>query len=135
MTPFSNTSTHKSDGCWSSGLIFGPLLFPQIHDIFHVFPQTREDVMEFLFASECRTGFRHLYRIAAVLKESRYKRSCGGLPAPSNQLDSFPFGLVMTWNKLPSVGGGIISWQVWKKEEKLRWHFRCSSGSLGSDDS
>uniref|UniRef100_A0A8C0HAU2 dipeptidyl-peptidase IV n=1 Tax=Chelonoidis abingdonii TaxID=106734 RepID=A0A8C0HAU2_CHEAB len=49
-----------------------------IHDIFHVFPQTRQDKIEFIFASECQTGFRHLYKITSVLKESRYKRSCGG---------------------------------------------------------
>uniref|UniRef100_A0A8C0HJE7 dipeptidyl-peptidase IV n=1 Tax=Chelonoidis abingdonii TaxID=106734 RepID=A0A8C0HJE7_CHEAB len=55
-----------------------------IHDIFHVFPQTRQDKIEFIFASECQTGFRHLYKITSVLKESRYKRSCGGLPAPSD---------------------------------------------------
>ncbi|XP_026528899.1 dipeptidyl peptidase 8 isoform X1 [Notechis scutatus] len=57
-----------------------------IHDIFHVFPQTQEDVVEFIFASECKTGFRHLYRISTVLKESNYKRSSGGLPAPSDFL-------------------------------------------------
>ncbi|CAM5087583.1 unnamed protein product [Natator depressus] len=55
-----------------------------IHDIFHVFSQTRQDEIEFIFASECQTGFRHLYKIISVLKESRYKRSCGGLPAPSD---------------------------------------------------
>uniref|UniRef100_A0A8C6XGW1 dipeptidyl-peptidase IV n=1 Tax=Naja naja TaxID=35670 RepID=A0A8C6XGW1_NAJNA len=37
-----------------------------IHDIFHVFPQTQEDVVEFIFASECKTGFRHLYRISTL---------------------------------------------------------------------
>ncbi|KAG8145210.1 putative Dipeptidyl peptidase 8 protein [Naja naja] len=57
-----------------------------IHDIFHVFPQTQEDVVEFIFASECKTGFRHLYRISTVLKESKYRRSSGGLPAPSDFL-------------------------------------------------
>uniref|UniRef100_A0A8C5SWD7 dipeptidyl-peptidase IV n=1 Tax=Laticauda laticaudata TaxID=8630 RepID=A0A8C5SWD7_LATLA len=57
-----------------------------IHDIFHVFPQTQEDVVEFIFASECKTGFRHLYRISTVLKESNYRRSSGGLPAPSNSI-------------------------------------------------
>ncbi|XP_006831589.1 PREDICTED: dipeptidyl peptidase 8 isoform X1 [Chrysochloris asiatica] len=55
-----------------------------IHDIFHVFPQRHEDEIEFIFASECKTGFRHLYKITSVLKESRYKRSSGGLPAPSD---------------------------------------------------
>uniref|UniRef100_A0A8C0UFZ2 dipeptidyl-peptidase IV n=1 Tax=Cyanistes caeruleus TaxID=156563 RepID=A0A8C0UFZ2_CYACU len=55
-----------------------------IHDIFHVFPQTHEDEIEFIFASECKTGFRHLYKVTSVLKESKYKRSCGGLPAPSD---------------------------------------------------
>ncbi|XP_038273755.2 dipeptidyl peptidase 8 [Dermochelys coriacea] len=55
-----------------------------IHDIFHVFSQTRQDEIEFIFASECQTGFRHLYKIISVLKESRYKRSCGGLPTPSD---------------------------------------------------
>uniref|UniRef100_A0A8B9G9Y2 dipeptidyl-peptidase IV n=1 Tax=Amazona collaria TaxID=241587 RepID=A0A8B9G9Y2_9PSIT len=55
-----------------------------IHDIFYVFPQTHEDEIEFIFASECKTGFRHLYRVTSVLKESKYKRSCGGLPAPSD---------------------------------------------------
>uniref|UniRef100_A0A669PBC1 dipeptidyl-peptidase IV n=1 Tax=Phasianus colchicus TaxID=9054 RepID=A0A669PBC1_PHACC len=55
-----------------------------IHDIFYVFPQTHEDEIEFIFASECKTGFRHLYKIVSVLKESKYKRSSGGLPAPSD---------------------------------------------------
>ncbi|XP_062439425.1 dipeptidyl peptidase 8 isoform X5 [Rhea pennata] len=55
-----------------------------IHDIFHVFPQAHEDEIEFIFASECKTGFRHLYKVTSVLKESKYKRSCGGLPAPSD---------------------------------------------------
>uniref|UniRef100_A0A663ER51 dipeptidyl-peptidase IV n=1 Tax=Aquila chrysaetos chrysaetos TaxID=223781 RepID=A0A663ER51_AQUCH len=55
-----------------------------IHDIFYVFPQTHEDEIEFIFASECKTGFRHLYKVVSVLKESKYKRSCGGLPAPSD---------------------------------------------------
>nr|XP_009943729.1 PREDICTED: dipeptidyl peptidase 8 isoform X4 [Opisthocomus hoazin] len=55
-----------------------------IHDIFYVFPQTHEDEIEFIFASECKTGFRHLYKVISVLKESKYKRSCGGLPAPSD---------------------------------------------------
>nr|KAF6499844.1 dipeptidyl peptidase 8 [Molossus molossus] len=31
-----------------------------------------------------KTGFRHLYKITSILKESRYKRSSGGLPAPSD---------------------------------------------------
>lgn len=57
----------------------------QIHDIFHVFPQTHEDEIEFIFASECKTGFRHLYKITSILKESKYKRSSGGLPAPSKK--------------------------------------------------
>uniref|UniRef100_A0A8B9TP33 dipeptidyl-peptidase IV n=1 Tax=Anas platyrhynchos TaxID=8839 RepID=A0A8B9TP33_ANAPL len=55
-----------------------------IHDIFYVFPQTHEDEIEFIFASECKTGFRHLYKVTSVLKESKYKRSSGGLPAPSD---------------------------------------------------
>uniref|UniRef100_A0A8D0R2V2 dipeptidyl-peptidase IV n=1 Tax=Sus scrofa TaxID=9823 RepID=A0A8D0R2V2_PIG len=55
-----------------------------IHDIFHVFPQSHEDEIEFIFASECKTGFRHLYKITSILKESKYKRSSGGLPAPSD---------------------------------------------------
>uniref|UniRef100_A0A2K6EVX7 dipeptidyl-peptidase IV n=1 Tax=Propithecus coquereli TaxID=379532 RepID=A0A2K6EVX7_PROCO len=55
-----------------------------IHDIFHVFPQSQEDEIEFIFASECKTGFRHLYKITSILKESKYKRSSGGLPAPSD---------------------------------------------------
>uniref|UniRef100_A0A7M4DVQ6 dipeptidyl-peptidase IV n=1 Tax=Crocodylus porosus TaxID=8502 RepID=A0A7M4DVQ6_CROPO len=55
-----------------------------IHDIFHIFPQAHEDEIEFIFASECKTGFRHLYKITSVLRESKYKRSCGGLPAPSD---------------------------------------------------
>ncbi|XP_074012589.1 dipeptidyl peptidase 8 isoform X16 [Numenius arquata] len=55
-----------------------------IHDIFYVFPQTHEDEIEFIFASECKTGFRHLYKVVSVLKESKYKRSSGGLPAPSD---------------------------------------------------
>ncbi|XP_054523657.1 dipeptidyl peptidase 8 isoform X15 [Pan troglodytes] len=55
-----------------------------IHDIFHVFPQSHEEEIEFIFASECKTGFRHLYKITSILKESKYKRSSGGLPAPSD---------------------------------------------------
>ncbi|XP_075431453.1 dipeptidyl peptidase 8 isoform X2 [Ascaphus truei] len=39
-----------------------------IHDILHFFPQTRDDEIQFLFASECRTGFRHLYRITSGLR-------------------------------------------------------------------
>ncbi|CAH2274447.1 dipeptidyl peptidase 8 isoform X1 [Pelobates cultripes] len=39
-----------------------------IHDILHFFPQTRDDEIQFLFASECKTGFRHLYRIISILK-------------------------------------------------------------------
>uniref|UniRef100_A0A6I8NF23 dipeptidyl-peptidase IV n=1 Tax=Ornithorhynchus anatinus TaxID=9258 RepID=A0A6I8NF23_ORNAN len=55
-----------------------------IHDIFHIFPQSHPDEVEFIFASECKTGFRHLYKVTTTLKESRYKRSSGGLPAPSD---------------------------------------------------
>ncbi|KAM4746824.1 dipeptidyl peptidase 8 isoform 2-T2 [Rhinophrynus dorsalis] len=39
-----------------------------IHDILHFFPQTRDDEIQFLFATECKTGFRHLYRITSVLR-------------------------------------------------------------------
>lgn len=39
-----------------------------IHDVLHFFPQTREDEIQFLFASECKTGFRHLYRITSILR-------------------------------------------------------------------
>uniref|UniRef100_A0A8C5MB19 dipeptidyl-peptidase IV n=1 Tax=Leptobrachium leishanense TaxID=445787 RepID=A0A8C5MB19_9ANUR len=39
-----------------------------IHDILHFFHQTRDDEIQFLFASECKTGFRHLYRITSTLK-------------------------------------------------------------------
>ncbi|KAE8618444.1 hypothetical protein XENTR_v10009385 [Xenopus tropicalis] len=39
-----------------------------IHDILHFFPQTRDDEIQFLFASECKTGFRHLYRITSMLR-------------------------------------------------------------------
>ncbi|XP_005990176.1 dipeptidyl peptidase 8 [Latimeria chalumnae] len=52
-----------------------------IHDILHIFPQTQENEMQFIFASECKTGFRHLYKITSVLQESKYKRSSGCLPS------------------------------------------------------
>ncbi|KAH0620092.1 hypothetical protein JD844_014680 [Phrynosoma platyrhinos] len=81
-----------------------------IHDIFHVFPQTCEDVIEFIFASECRTGFRHLYRITTVLKESRYKRSYGGLPTPSDFLCPIKEELPITsgeWEVLGRHGSNI----------------------------
>eukprot|EP00062_Callorhinchus_milii_P002215 gi/632938187/ref/XP_007904081.1/ PREDICTED: dipeptidyl peptidase 8 isoform X1 [Callorhinchus milii] len=55
-----------------------------IHDILHIFPQTKEDEIQFIFASECKTGFRHLYRITAALEESKYKRSSGRTPSPDD---------------------------------------------------
>uniref|UniRef100_A0A8C6XH31 dipeptidyl-peptidase IV n=1 Tax=Naja naja TaxID=35670 RepID=A0A8C6XH31_NAJNA len=81
-----------------------------IHDIFHVFPQTQEDVVEFIFASECKTGFRHLYRISTVLKESKYRRSSGGLPAPSDFLCHVKEELPLTsgeWEVLGRHGSDI----------------------------
>ncbi|XP_060115945.1 dipeptidyl peptidase 8 [Heteronotia binoei] len=81
-----------------------------IHDIFHIFPQTREDVIEFIFASECKTGFRHLYKIAALLKNSRYKRSCGGFPAPNDFLCPIQEELAITsgeWEVLGRHGSNI----------------------------
>lgn len=50
-----------------------------IHDIFHVFPQINEDKIEFMFASKCKTGFCHVYKITSILMESKYKCSSGGL--------------------------------------------------------
>ena len=79
------------------------LLVLQIHDIFHVFPQSHEDEIEFIFASECKTGFRHLYKITSILKESKYKRSSGGLPAPSKK--SFFFKKVKMWGEEGGRGG------------------------------
>ncbi|XP_032906519.1 dipeptidyl peptidase 8 isoform X3 [Amblyraja radiata] len=55
-----------------------------VHDILHILPQTKEDEIQFIFASECKTGFRHLYKITTVLEESKYKRSCGGYPSPDD---------------------------------------------------
>ncbi|XP_072889284.1 dipeptidyl peptidase 8-like isoform X2 [Hemitrygon akajei] len=55
-----------------------------VHDILHIFPQTKEDEIQFIFASECKTGFRHLYKITTVLEESKYKRSSGGSPSPDD---------------------------------------------------
>ncbi|XP_059808801.1 dipeptidyl peptidase 8-like isoform X2 [Hypanus sabinus] len=55
-----------------------------VHDILHIFPQTKEDEVQYIFASECKTGFRHLYKITAVLEESKYKRSSGGSPSPDD---------------------------------------------------
>nr|XP_060611592.1 dipeptidyl peptidase 8 [Anolis sagrei ordinatus] len=81
-----------------------------IHDIFHIFPQTHEDLIEFLIASECRTGFRHLFRITAILKESRYKRSLGGLPSPSDFLCPIKDELPITsgeWEVLGRHGSNI----------------------------
>ncbi|ETE57634.1 Dipeptidyl peptidase 8, partial [Ophiophagus hannah] len=81
-----------------------------IHDIFHVFPQTQEDVVEFIFASECKTGFRHLYRISTVLKESKYRRSSGGLPAPRDFLCHVKEELPLTsgeWEVLGRHGSDI----------------------------
>ncbi|XP_070809902.1 dipeptidyl peptidase 8 isoform X2 [Pituophis catenifer annectens] len=81
-----------------------------IHDIFHVFPQTHEDVIEFIFASECKTGFRHLYKISTVLKESKYRRSSGGLPSPSDFLCLVKEELPLTsgeWEVLGRHGSNI----------------------------
>ncbi|TFJ95731.1 ADP-ribosylation factor-like protein 16 [Platysternon megacephalum] len=82
----------------------------KIHDIFHVFPQTRQDEIEFIFASECQTGFRHLYKITSILKESRYKRSCGGLPAPSDFKCAIKEELAITsgeWEVLGRHGSNV----------------------------
>uniref|UniRef100_A0A8C0HII7 dipeptidyl-peptidase IV n=1 Tax=Chelonoidis abingdonii TaxID=106734 RepID=A0A8C0HII7_CHEAB len=87
-----------------------------IHDIFHVFPQTRQDKIEFIFASECQTGFRHLYKITSVLKESRYKRSCGGLPAP------------MIWLVQTEVMFGFF-WQIRVDEAKKLVYFEGTKDS------
>ncbi|XP_078468803.1 dipeptidyl peptidase 9 isoform X1 [Lampetra planeri] len=57
-----------------------------VHDIFHPFAQTREDELTFLWASECRTGFRHLYRVTATLAPSSYRRSAHHSPAPEDFL-------------------------------------------------
>uniref|UniRef100_T1DN93 dipeptidyl-peptidase IV n=1 Tax=Crotalus horridus TaxID=35024 RepID=T1DN93_CROHD len=81
-----------------------------IHDIFHIFPQIHEDVIEFIFASECKTGFRHLYKISTLLKESKYKRSSGGLPAPSDFLCHVKEELPITsgeWEVLGRHGSNI----------------------------
>ncbi|XP_070618400.1 dipeptidyl peptidase 8 isoform X2 [Erythrolamprus reginae] len=81
-----------------------------IHDIFHVFPQTQEDVIEFIFASECKTGFRHLYKISTVLKESRHRQSSGGLPIPSDFLCHVKEELPLTsgeWEVLGQHGSNI----------------------------
>ncbi|KAL7980195.1 hypothetical protein Chor_001463 [Crotalus horridus] len=82
----------------------------RIHDIFHIFPQIHEDVIEFIFASECKTGFRHLYKISTLLKESKYKRSSGGLPAPSDFLCHVKEELPITsgeWEVLGRHGSNI----------------------------
>ncbi|XP_069767937.1 dipeptidyl peptidase 8-like isoform X2 [Narcine bancroftii] len=55
-----------------------------VHDILHILPQTKEDEIQFIFASECKTSFRHLYKITTVLEESKYKRSSGGNPSPDD---------------------------------------------------
>lgn len=38
----------------------------QVHDILHFFPQTSENEIEFLYASE-KSGYRHLYVIKSQL--------------------------------------------------------------------
>ena len=51
---------------------------------FHGFPQTHKDEIEFILDSECKTDFHHLHKITSILKESKYKWTSGGLPAPSD---------------------------------------------------
>uniref|UniRef100_UPI00398E7175 dipeptidyl peptidase 8-like n=1 Tax=Pristiophorus japonicus TaxID=55135 RepID=UPI00398E7175 len=55
-----------------------------VHDILHIFPQVKEDEIQFIFASECKTGFRHLYKITTALEECKYKRSSRGCPSPDD---------------------------------------------------
>ncbi|XP_037679898.1 dipeptidyl peptidase 9 isoform X3 [Choloepus didactylus] len=44
-----------------------------VHDIFYPFPQAEgEEELCFLRANECKTGFCHLYKVTAVLKQSSY---------------------------------------------------------------
>lgn len=63
---------------WAQGLgqLQSPLthhLSPQVHDIFHPFPQA-EGQQDFCFlrANECKTGFCHLYRVTVDLKTNNY---------------------------------------------------------------
>uniref|UniRef100_A0A8C4R8X0 dipeptidyl-peptidase IV n=1 Tax=Eptatretus burgeri TaxID=7764 RepID=A0A8C4R8X0_EPTBU len=50
-------------------------LWINIHDVFHTFPQRRNDEITFIWGNEPRTGFRHLYRITAFLYPSKYRWS------------------------------------------------------------
>lgn len=112
-------------------------LLPQIHDIFHIFPQTQEDVIEFIFASECKTGFRHLYKISTVLKESKYKRSSGELPAPGNLW--FCFLGLNKWKKLDPCAEGLkIHYRessaynpLFTDCSRFRWHWKKYVRSRG----
>ncbi|XP_041081596.1 dipeptidyl peptidase 8-like [Polyodon spathula] len=55
-----------------------------VHDVLHIFPQMDKHEIKFIFASECKTGFRHLYKITTHLQESTYKRSSEGMPSPKS---------------------------------------------------
>lgn len=46
----------------------------QVHDIFYPFiqPEGEEEELCFIRANECKTGFCHLYRVTAVLKQGSY---------------------------------------------------------------
>eukprot|EP00061_Rhincodon_typus_P019042 g48480.t1 len=62
----------------------------------------KDDEIQFIFASECKTGFRHLYKITTILEECKYKRSSGGYPSP----DDFKCPIK---EELPLTGG---DWEV-----------------------
>ncbi|XP_069481214.1 dipeptidyl peptidase 8 [Ambystoma mexicanum] len=81
-----------------------------VHDILHIFPQIRSDQIEFLFATECKTGFRHLYKVTSVLQESKYRRSAGDLPGPSDFLCPIKEECALTsgeWEVLGRHGSNI----------------------------
>uniref|UniRef100_A0A8B9TLG2 dipeptidyl-peptidase IV n=1 Tax=Anas platyrhynchos TaxID=8839 RepID=A0A8B9TLG2_ANAPL len=103
-----------------------------IHDIFYVFPQTHEDEIEFIFASECKTGFRHLYKVTSVLKESKYKRSSGGLPAPSDFKCPIKEEIAITsgeWEVLGRHGSNTKpkNWCIFKAQKTRPWSITCTS--------
>ncbi|XP_058855005.1 dipeptidyl peptidase 8-like isoform X1 [Acipenser ruthenus] len=81
-----------------------------VHDILHIFPQTDEHEIKFIFASECKTGFRHLYKITTHLQERKYKRSSGGMPSPDDFKCPIKEELALTsgnWEVLGRHGSNI----------------------------
>ncbi|XP_043933383.1 dipeptidyl peptidase 8 [Protopterus annectens] len=93
-----------------------------IHDILHFFPQTNEHVIQFIFATECKTGFRHLYKITSSLQASKYNWSIGGLPSSDDFKCPVKEELAVTsgeWEVLGRHGSNI-----WVDEAKRLVYFQ-----------